>query len=483
MARESQGLQIALIIFVMLAVVLGVTTFLCFRKYDEESIKAKSSDNNLVEEQKKCAGLEAERNELKRIIGAAQNATLDDVKKQSEDDMTDFPAESRFYSPVVKQLLASRVADAATLKKEQLLRAKAEADLAVREARGKDQYDGMQTTYDTANKRRDADIVLVKTDRDRIVAEQAENLKVLEKIRKDKDNEVARMVSRRDDLQKQVDKLAQLNADQVKVIRSTRPKEHASDSFNGEITTVSQHTKTVWINLGAADALERQVTFGVYPGDATKIDKSAMKGTIEIVSVDGQHMARARVVDDKGSNPIMKGDKIYNVAWSPEPRHFALTGFLDLDNDGKSDLKTVINLIQANGGVVDAYMDEKGKQIGEMTINTRFLVVGKAPNVQAEKPDVRAKGDPNVDTFSTMQADAEKYGATKMTLAELKEKVGYRSQGTAQRLGSPPPPGQNRNTGDVFAPRKPPAGGGGAPAKTPPAKAAPAKAAPANAGL
>ena len=34
MARENQGLQIALIIFVMLTIVLGVTTFIFYHKYD-----------------------------------------------------------------------------------------------------------------------------------------------------------------------------------------------------------------------------------------------------------------------------------------------------------------------------------------------------------------------------------------------------------------------------------------------------------------
>ena len=35
---------------------------------------------------------------------------------------------------------------------------------------------------------------------------------------------------------------------------------------------------------------------------------------------------------------------------------------MDLDGDGKSDLQTVKNLITMNGGVVDCYVDDKGKQ-------------------------------------------------------------------------------------------------------------------------
>ena len=47
-ARENQGLQIALIIFVMLTIVLIVTTFLFFRNYQEaqEKNKALTADNS-----------------------------------------------------------------------------------------------------------------------------------------------------------------------------------------------------------------------------------------------------------------------------------------------------------------------------------------------------------------------------------------------------------------------------------------------------
>ena len=44
MARENQGLQIALIIFVMLTVVMSVMTFVYFRKFTEAEDKQKTSD-------------------------------------------------------------------------------------------------------------------------------------------------------------------------------------------------------------------------------------------------------------------------------------------------------------------------------------------------------------------------------------------------------------------------------------------------------
>ena len=51
-ARENQGLQIALIIFVMLTIVLIVTTFLFFRNFQEaqEKIKGLTSENSKAQE-------------------------------------------------------------------------------------------------------------------------------------------------------------------------------------------------------------------------------------------------------------------------------------------------------------------------------------------------------------------------------------------------------------------------------------------------
>ncbi len=43
-ARENQGLQIALIVFVMLTIILIVTTFLFFQNYREEQTKNKTLD-------------------------------------------------------------------------------------------------------------------------------------------------------------------------------------------------------------------------------------------------------------------------------------------------------------------------------------------------------------------------------------------------------------------------------------------------------
>ena len=58
MARENQGLQIALIVFVMLTILLGVTTYLGFRQYNDAAINVArlTTDNSKLTQRKGSQG-------------------------------------------------------------------------------------------------------------------------------------------------------------------------------------------------------------------------------------------------------------------------------------------------------------------------------------------------------------------------------------------------------------------------------------------
>ena len=72
-------------------------------------------------------------------------------------------------------------------------------------------------------------------------------------------------------------------------------------------------------------------------------------------------MAEARVTEDDATNPILTGDRIYSQVWQPGKKlHFALTGLIDLDGDTRSDMQLARELIELNGGVVDAYVADEG---------------------------------------------------------------------------------------------------------------------------
>ena len=114
--------------------------------------------------------------------------------------------------------------------------------------------------------------------------------------------------------------------------------------------------------LGTADSLRRQVTFSVFDADLHDAAKSKKKGSIEVTRLLSDHMAEARITKDDPKNPILTGDNIYSQIWHRGKKlHFALTGLIDIDGDGQSDLQLARDLIELNGGIVDAYLDEAGK--------------------------------------------------------------------------------------------------------------------------
>ena len=84
---------------------------------------------------------------------------------------------------------------------------------------------------------------------------------------------------------------------------------------DGEIIHVNQKSGSVWINVGQADGLRRQVTFSVVGADKSVGKYQPTKGRIEVVELLGPHFAECRILDDKITDPLVPGDKIFTPFW------------------------------------------------------------------------------------------------------------------------------------------------------------------------
>ena len=87
MARENQGLQIALIIFVMLGIVLGVTTFVYFQKFAEAEKKQQISDDKATAADSARQQTDSENQDYKKMMGFAPTLTLKEVVALKDKDM------------------------------------------------------------------------------------------------------------------------------------------------------------------------------------------------------------------------------------------------------------------------------------------------------------------------------------------------------------------------------------------------------------
>ena len=446
MARESQGLQIALIIFVMLTIVLGVTTFIYRGKFADALVAATESQKVAQAARSETANKDAECGDLKRMIGTAE-LPLADIRQKFEKDMKDygsnFPEGNRFYNPILKDLATALESKSGEVKDLNDKLADLDRRFSNREASHNQEF----ANFSESMKKASEDVVKVTSE----ARDQGEQLRLNDKELADKLTRIRAQADK--DREKRDAEVKEAEAKVASISRVASEATALADKLSrptmdvpaGEVTYVNQRAGTVWINLGRADALERQTSFSVYAADSSDLGKAVKKASIEVTKL-GEHQAECRVVDDKISDPIMPGDKIHTPLWSPgEQLHFALAGIMDLDGDGQNALETVHNLITMNSGVVDCEHDERGKITGEMTPHTRYLVVGGEPS---------AKGRPEaMQAFMKLVGDADRLHVRKMTLMELKQKMGYKKQAAVERFG-----------------RNVPAAAGAAPKPTPSAK-------------
>lgn len=466
MARENQGLQITLIVFVMLTIILGVTTYLFFRNYEEASVKAAKNAADLDKASKLALKNEEDANTLKKLIGLQPTDKVETISTTTfTEDMKKFgagyPEKSRFYQPLLAEMFKTITERSGQLDEAKAKIAKLEADFATREASKQPQIDDFKKAAETASKDLTDERTKFKTDRERITQEQLKLKGDLDTIRKDSAVAVADVDKKLQDtttkLTKTTNILTSMAAEKRQLVGTK------FEIPSGEIRWVNQHTGTAWINLGEADGLHRQITFGVYPADTSDI-AAGKKASIEVTQVLGDHLAEVRVFDDKMADPILPGDKIYTPVWIPgDKRHFALVGAMDLRGEGKNDLQMVKDLIAMNGGVVDCYLDEKGKKVGNISVKTRFLVVGDAPSDKAQASTSGA--------YMKLQNEAQQLGVQTIQLADLLHRMGWKNQSQVVQYGRGANPknfsakagegAQGKATGsvsEVFQPREAPAG-------------------------
>jgi hypothetical protein len=443
-ARENQGLQIALIIFVILTIILIVTTYMFFSSYqkEKESNKALAVDNTTKDTSARNANEEATL--LKSLIGAGASDKTAEVEAQTKKDVETFgkgiPEASRNYRFLVEQLgtelKTANKSIAELTAQNKGLADKIKTDEAAKEAEIAKYKETLDKTAADLKEQRET----FGQDRQTITGEKTELANKFAAKRKEHEELAAQSKAQ----------LASLSEDKAK-LRGTLDRlndekqraQKANEVPDGKVTWINQVSRTVWINLGADDGLRRQISFSVFDRDDSNPVEGTQKGKIEVVRLIQPHLAEARIVEDNLANPIMPGDHIFSPAWEPgRVEHFALAGFMDIDGDGVDDRQRVRDIISLNGGVIDAEAMDDGKKTGKVTLNTKYVVLGEQPKAKAEgKTDA-------INAYSEIYDEAKNYGIKTMPVNEFLDYMGYKAQERTVALG------RNANSAD-FKPRLP----------------------------
>lgn len=446
-ARQDQTLQIALIIFAILLVVFAAFTYYFYKQSSDVNQQLTAMQSERDEERRRAGNLQNDKETLLLKLGFEQFADNDVVQKQIEEDL------DRMAGTMVKEKRNYRDALQLVYQENQQLAASQGVD--------KEKMKDLEVKLQEVEAGHQAQIARLEADKKKIEQEAASERNQFTKARAELDankkalaeqiakqttafeQERTQLVQARDEAESEV-RQRQKTIDRLKELR--KEEEFSFEIADGKINWVNQANNTVWINIGSGDALRKQVTFSVYDSENTDAGKADKKGAIEVVRMLGEHMAECRVMDDDPRNPILPGDYIYSPAWHQgRPQHFALTGLIDLDGDGRGDLQLAKDLIQLNGGVVDAAPNqETGEQEGELTIDTRYMVYGE----RSEKTNEAALRK----TWDDMHDRANALGVELISMTDFINQMGYRREDRSISLG------ENANEQD-FRPRAAPARG------------------------
>jgi hypothetical protein len=436
-ARESRGLEVALILFVMISIVLSISTYAYFRRSEERRKEIQSARADAKQAQDACRAAIFETQILKHVLGhehktdaelaairagLGANPALDQVVRDFDQDLAEFqPAggpEERNYRQLVRALRAAIVQRNAQLAdaNAQLNRVEAEKKslLAAEAAR--------TTVAEAGQQQAQTQLVAAQQDFDRTRKEFVEQTNGLADRIRQKNLAYQQLAATS---QGKVEKVGKERDRAVELVKARderlrrleiKPPERPA----GEVTAVSEPLQLVWINLGRADGLQPRMTFSIYEPKTTSLATAKSKGRIEVTRVTQDHLAEARIIENPLADPILAGDKIASPAFRKgQKTHFALVGLLDIDGDGKSDQARVKALIELNGGVVDAELREDGTIVGRMTLDTRYLVHGQRPT---DRTNANLTAG-----YSKLIGQASDLAVEPMSLPKLLDRLGYES--------------------------------------------------------
>lgn len=280
---------------------------------------------------------------------------------------------------------------------------------------------------------------------EQVKATQSAEFKNLQKTVEDRDSEIVALkrdnkkshdeyegkltsqVKENDDLKKNNEKLRQ---------QATVRDWLALDEPKGKIVDINPDQVFAHINLGSADNVRPQLTFSVFGIGADGKAEKQRKAALEVVSVEQAHLSLAKImqVRDQNRQPIMRGDLLFNPAWSPTAKqHIAIAGLIDLTGDGTDRTQEFIRTLERQNVVVDAYLDLKDLTVRGpgMNRNTDYLVVGAQPEADAgmalaEGNTVMERQKNIFERMGEMQTEAARLGVTAVPFKRFVQLIGFK---------------------------------------------------------
>jgi hypothetical protein len=396
-----QSFSIALIVFVMLTFVLGVTTYLFFKKADEnlklmEAKQTEASDANTKR-------LEAEKNRLelvKDVLGFPEELGNPEILKRKQDAIDDVYGkylEQPTYDSVVEWLSSS-----VQKHHEAMSSLQAEKDrFAAEKKELADRHESELKKKEESTQNAVAKIKAVESKQQASEAAAADSIKQLEQARDaataqtkrlklvgekisearpylsldrqqkwpadseaaDGDRDERRVAVLLDEMRDRERTIVRLNqiiaqlrvadpALQTTVLAAT-PKDDRVDEFDGRILSVNELDRTVLVSVGRTTGLRAGLQLNVYNPTDPQPQIGSKKAVVEVVAIESDSLVRCRVRKDSTRDPIIPGDVVATSLWSPgTPLEVVIVGITQFGGEPEGDRKRLEQLVERVGGTV-----------------------------------------------------------------------------------------------------------------------------------
>ena len=420
-ANESQGLKIAVAVFVTLAVILAVSTYFSYQAYsvaDAKMVaaegKAKTAGDaandalNRFEDMRKAIGARAEDVDAVKTEIKKEYAKIDDELKSMIDQVNDAVAKAQASGAQgpeledakqkVQQIAAAYRGEpnktyiSALARMTDLLK-----NLSVLSTRLSLNYVDVKRNLESANTVNagkineqvaavDAKAKDLTSEHDKHEAERQSLIARLDKFQTDNAALQAKLANVEAKLRETIDEDTKKLVLAQNALREARAKvetqENVLDRPDGLVTYVDYTRGEIHCNLTRSQGARPQMKLTIFDSKSPGLPTDKPKGMIELIQV-GETFSIARIIRTVTNiDPIKEGDFVYSAAWSPnEPMRFALIGKIDMNRDGKDDRDDLKRMIQGAGGIVDYDLPppDTGKESGKLTGRDTWYVIDERP--------------------------------------------------------------------------------------------------------
>jgi len=393
-ANESQGLKIAVAVFVTFTVVFAVTTYFAYSSYATATAKQAEAESASQKYQKEWTDAKNQFEYLKERAGYAKIEEFPNLQDQIKKDETRLKDQVARSHDAVRKMIDEYEKAGGT--REKVIELRAAADQIVSQIQNEpnatyqSQLDRMTTLIDHLSQITTALVVdnedlhgkLGQVDRindDQLKVQRDAVAKSNEDLAKEHDTheqERQTLLRRNDELSTKNAELstqiARLNqvVDQLKVASqkttneltsqlryykaSVEKKQEVMDVPDGHVQFVDYNRNEIRTEINRKQGARERLQLSVFDRNSPGLPTDKPKALVELIRVGDQGSVARIVRTNKTNDPIRNGDLLYSAAWSADrPERFALIGKIDMDRDGRDDRADLKRLIQAAGGSVE----------------------------------------------------------------------------------------------------------------------------------